>query len=169
MLDEFVNFESWAIVLSQSGNRALGTLRNKIRNFKDCRYQLLLKYITHVWHLYLIMVLVFGDITDSARMRQFRTGICATSWEFIVLHQTMQFKVIWGGPYVRLAENYRCAGSGIVSLPINRLLRINFDEEYNVTNPRYENWVSEMYNIFHETEFIDVFESNAIYGKYLIY
>ena len=105
ILDEFVTFESCATVLSQSGNWALGALRNKIRNFKDCRYQTFTNYITHVWQLYLIMVLVFGDITDLARLRQFRTGLCATSWEFIVLRQTMQFRVMWGGPYVRLAEN----------------------------------------------------------------
>ena len=39
MLDEFVTFESCATALSQSGNKALGALRNRIRNFKDCRYQ----------------------------------------------------------------------------------------------------------------------------------
>ena len=39
LMDEFVTFESCATVLSQPGNRALGALRNKIRNFKDCRYQ----------------------------------------------------------------------------------------------------------------------------------
>ena len=130
----------------------------KIRNFKDCRYQTFTKWYHTVWHLYLNMVLVYGDIIDSARLRQFRTGLCVTSWEFIVLHQTMQFRVICATR--RKLEMCRL-WNRIVSLPINRLPRIIFDEEHNVTNSRYENWVSEMYNIFLETEFIDVFESKT--------
>ena len=57
MLDEFVTFESCAAVLSQSGNRALGALRNKIRNFKDCRYQT----FTKLYHTCEAPILDYGS------------------------------------------------------------------------------------------------------------
>ena len=93
-LNEFLAFESCAAVLSQSGNRAIGALSNKLRNLKTADIKLLPNYMTHVWHLYSIRLLVLGDITNSARLRHFRTGPCATFWVFILL----QFWVIWGGP-----------------------------------------------------------------------
>ena len=56
MLDEFVTFESCAAVLSQSDNRALGALRNKIRNFKDCQFQ----NFTKLFHTCVAPILDYG-------------------------------------------------------------------------------------------------------------
>ena len=52
-----MTFESCAAVLSQSGNRALGALRNKIRNFKDCRYQT----FTKLYHTCEAPILDYGS------------------------------------------------------------------------------------------------------------
>ena len=163
MLDEFVTFESCATVLSQSGNRALGALRNKIRNFKDCRYQT----FTKLYHTCVAPILDYGSgVWGYNRFSKTETIQNRALRYFLGVHRFAPNHAIQGDMGWPLCATRRklemCRlWNRIVSLPINRLPRIIFDEEYNVTNPRYENWVSEMYNIFLETEFIDVFESKT--------
>ena len=157
MLDEFVTFESCATVLSQSGNSALGALRNKILNFKDCRYQTFLNYITRV-----APILDYGSgVWGYNRLSKTETIQNRALRSFLGVHRfapnpAIQGDMVWPSCATRRKLEMRL-WNRFVSLPINKLPRIIFDEEYNVTNPRYENWVSEMYNIFLETELIGVF------------
>ena len=154
-----MTFQSCAALLYQSGNRALGALSNKIRNFKDIRYQT----FTKLYHTCVAPILDYGSgVWVHNRFSKIGKIHNRELRFFPGVHRFAPSHAIQGDVGYPLCASRRKLKmprlwNRIVSLTINRLPRIIIDEEYNVINSGFENWVSEMYSIFLETEFIDVF------------
>ena len=155
-----MTFESCAAVLSQ---RALGALRNKIRNFKGCQYQT----FTKLYHTCVAHILDYGSgVWGYYRFSKVKTIQIRALRYILGVHRFAPNHAIrgdMGWPLCATCRKLKMSRlwNRIVSLPTNSLPRIIFDMECNVTNSHYENWVSKMYNILLETELIDVFESKT--------